>query len=76
MKFEHDGKLVCLQGEHPSTDMCELTGKIKLAKCHVVLLALQAPLCYNCLADETLPHISHSQQFELNQLLENFQQLF
>jgi len=33
MKFEHQGKLVCLQEEHSSTNLCKLTGKIKPAKC-------------------------------------------
>jgi len=42
--------------------MCELTGKIKPAKCRAVLLALQVPLCYSDLVDETLPHISPNQQ--------------
>lgn len=39
MKFEHEGKLVRLQGEHSSMDMCGLAGKIKPAKCQTILLA-------------------------------------
>jgi len=68
IKFEHEGKLFSLQGEHPSTDIWELIGRFKPAQCQAVLLALQGPFCYSDLADEPFHKLPPSQQSELTQL--------
>ena len=53
----------------------ELEGKLKLAHCQSMLLALQGPICYNEISVED-QKLTQEQESKLHQLLETYQQLF
>ena len=75
MQFQHQGKLVFLQDEKISENIMELEGKLKLAHCQAMLVALQGPICYNEISVED-HKLTQEQESKLHQLLETYQQLF
>nr|KYP66539.1 Retrovirus-related Pol polyprotein from transposon 297 family [Cajanus cajan] len=76
MRFNHQGQEVTLQGEQPSAEVQELTGKLKMVQSSCMFLALHGSALLNVADTGDQETLTTEQQQELTTLLQQFQQLF